>query len=714
MNDLKFGFTGVVVLALLTTSIKVKAQQANTTQQSDIEVIVVTADPLGNVDDHMIQPTEILDSEELRRRSIQSIGETVSEELGVTSSDFGAGVGRPVIRGMSGGRVKVLENSISSMDASTISNDHAVTTEPVFAEQIEILRGPATLLYGSGASGGLVNVVSNKIPRDMPDGIEAGAVIQYETVNEGFTGSGEFNGGSGGFALHLSGMKRDTKDYDIPGFADAHHGEEEEHHDEEEEEEEEVAGILENSSTDTESVTGGLAFMNDTGSIGFSISGLNSLYGIPGHHHHEEEEEEEHHEEEGGVTTDMEQVRYDFAALLLEPFSGIREIKTRWGYNDYEHVEIEPSGEIGTSFSNEELEGRIEIIHDPIGSGHWDGALGIQINSRDFSAVGEEAFLPPAEQDAIAVFLVEKADIDQWHVDLGIRYEDQDSESITGDTASHGLFSIGGGASYDYGDNYELGLSVGYNQRGPAIEELFSNGPHAASNSFEVGNTALGDESSTNIDLHWHKKEGNFQFKVNLFYNLIDDFIYLQEQDLNNDGFADRVEEDFSGDVSESLDPDEDEEPLLLFHTQNDAEFRGFELEGTVNLFNSEKGNLDLRAWTDYVDAELKDGGGNLPRISPWRIGAGLDYRNGPWDLNLDLIHTAKQNDTAALEEATPGYNMLNLYIAYYFDFGNSSFTLFARGTNLLNEEARRHTSVVKDIAPLPGRSGIIGLRALF
>ncbi len=707
MNDFKIGYISVLSIALAITSLMVGAQQM------ELEEIIVTADPLGNVDDHVIQPTQVLDNEDLKRKSIQSIGETVSGELGVTSSDFGAGVGRPVIRGMGGGRVKVLENSISSMDASTISNDHAVTTEPVFAEQIEILRGPATLLYGSGASGGLVNVVSNKIPRDMPDGVEAGAVIQYETVNEGFTGSGEFNGGSGGFALHLSGMKRDTKDYDIPGYADAHHGEEEEHHDDDEEEEE-VEGILENSSTDTKSVSGGLAYMNDTGSIGFSISGLNSVYGIPGHGHHEEEDEEDHEEEDGGVSIDMEQIRYDFSASLLAPFNGIREIKTRWGYNDYEHVEIEPSGEIGTAFSNEELEGRIEIIHNPIGNGDWDGALGIQINSRDFSAVGEEAFLPPAEQEAIALFLVEKADFDQWHVDLGIRYEDQDSESITGDTASHGLFSVGGGASYDYGDGYELGLSVGYSQRGPAIEELFSNGPHAATNSFEVGNTALGDESSTNIDLHWHKNEGNFKFKVNLFFNLIDDFIYLQEQDLNNDGFADRVEEDFSGDVSEILDPDEDEEPLLLFHNQNDAEFKGFELEGTLNLFNTDNGTLDLRAWTDYVDAELKDGGGNLPRISPWRIGAGLDYRKGPWDLNLDLVHTAEQDDTATLEEATPGYNMLNLHIAYYFDIENTSFTLFARGTNLLNEEARRHTSVVKDIAPLPGRSGIIGLRALF
>lgn len=692
MQVLRLAQKGLLAILIINNSIIVNAQQ------DDIEEITVTADPLGNVDDHVIQPTQVLSSEDLKRQSIQTIGETVSGELGVTSSDFGAGVGRPVIRGMGGGRVRVMENGISTMDASTVSSDHAVTSEPVFAEQIEILRGPATLLYGSGASGGLVNVVSDRIPREIPDDIESKMVIQYETVNDGFTGAGGINAGGGNLAIHISGMKRDTSDYDIPGFAESLPDEGEE------------PGTLENSGTNTENVTGGLAFINDTINFGFSVSGLNSLYGIPGHGHGHGEEEEE----DGGVKIDMEQIRYDLSATLHNPLSGIKEIRSRWGYNDYQHNEIEPSGEIGTSFSNEELEGRIELIHNPMSNGIWNGVVGIQINSRDFSAIGEEAFLPPAEQDAFSIFLVEKADFNQWHFDLGFRFEHQNNDSSTGESTNHDVYSFGGGVSYDYDENYELGLSIGRSQRAPTIEEIFSNGPHLATNAFEIGDVGLTDETSTNIDFHWHKTKGPYTFKVNLFYNFIDDFIYLQEQDLNNDGVPDRVEEDFSGDISEILDPDEDEEPLLLFHTQNNAEFKGFEIEGIINLFNSDHGILNVRIWSDYVDAKLIGNGETLPRISPLRIGTGVDYIIGPWDFDLSLTHTADKDDIATLEGTTQGYEMLNIYIGYNFDLGNTSFTFFGKGNNLLNQEARRHTSVIKDIAPLPGRSGIIGIRASF
>ena len=682
----------MVITVLIQSSITVFAQEPG------IEEIRVTADPLSNVDNHLIQPAQVLNRDDLDTRSIQNIGETVSRELGVTSSDFGAGVGRPIIRGLSGGRVKVLESGISTMDASTVSNDHAATSEPVFAEQIEILRGPATLLYGSGASGGLVNVVTNRIPARVPeDGLEGDAVIQYESVNNGLTGAVGIIAGAGNLAIHLSGMKRDTDDYDIPGFAEA------------EPDVGEEPGTVENSSTETENVAAGLSYIGNAVMIGFSVSGLDNGYGIPGHHHHEEEGDEE---EEGGVTIDMEQARYDLAAAVYTPLRGIREIRTRWGYNDYEHAEIEPNGDTGTLFSNEEMEGRLEIIHDPLGN-NWDGVVGIQVNRRDFAAVGEEAFLPPSEQDVIALFLVEKADFNLWHLDLGIRYEDQASDSDTGASADHGLISIGGGANYEYSDGYELGVSIGRNQRGPTIEELFANGPHLATNAFEVGNTGLGDETSTNIDLHWHKTGGRHTFKLNLFYNLIDDFIHLQEQDLNGDGVADRVEEDFSGDIAEILDPDEDEEPLLLFHTQADAGFIGLELETVLNLFESDTGNLDLRLWTDYVNGKLKNNG-HLPRISPLRLGAGLDYDRGPWYFNLDYTHTEEQRNTAELEDPTPGYEMLNLYTGYTFDTGGTRFTLFVRGTNLLDEEARRHTSIVKNIAPLAGRSGTIGIRAAF
>ncbi len=666
-------------------------------QEAGIEVIRVTADPLSSVDNHLIQPAQILSKKELKTRGIQNIGETVSRELGVTSSDFGAGVGRPVIRGQGGGRVKVLENGISSMDASTVSNDHATSSEPVFAEQIEILRGPATLLYGSGASGGLVNVVTHRIPTRLPEGgLEGDALLQYESVNDGLTGAASVNAGTGNLALHLSGMKRDTDDYHIPGFAES------------EPDAGEEPGTVENSATETETVAAGASYLGAAGMFGFSVSGVDNGYGIPGHHPHEEGAVVE---EAGGVTIDMEQIRYDLAAAVDTPIQGIREIKTRWGYNDYEHAEIEPNGDTGTLFTNEELEGRVEAIHEPMGN--WDGVFGLQVNRRDFAAVGEEAFLPASEQDAIALFLVEKADFNQWHLDLGMRYEDQASDASTGLSADHNLISVGGGANYEYSDGYQLGISLGRNQRGPTIEELFANGPHLATNAFEIGATGLGDETSINIDLSWHKTGGRHTFQVNLFYNMINDFIYLQEQDLNGDGVVDRVMEDFSGDIAEILPPDEDEEPVLLFHSQADASFIGFEAETVLNLFEADDNKLDLRLWTDFVNGKLNNNG-HLPRINPLRVGASLDYERGAWNFNLDYTHTEDQNNTAALEDPTAGYDMLNLYAGYTFDMEGTSLTLFARGTNLLDEQARRHTSVVKNIAPLPGRSGIIGIRAAF
>ncbi len=636
----------------------------------------------------------------MNKRSIQNIGETVSHELGVSSSDFGAGVGRPVIRGLGGGRVKVLESGISTMDTSTVSNDHATTSEPVFAEQIEILRGPATLLYGSGASGGLVNVVTNRIPVRMPEGVEADALAQYESVNNGYTTAASVNAGESNLVLHLDGMKRDAEDYDIPGFAEL------------EPDAGEEPGTVENSALETESLAAGLSFIGDTATFGVAVSGLNSNYGIPGHHI-EEAAVPATVEEEGGVSIDLEQVRYDFLGSVKNPLSGLSEIKTRWGYNDYEHAEIEPTGDIGTRFMNEELEGRVEFIHVPLGANDWNGVFGVHMNQRDFEAVGEEAFVPASEQDALALFLVEKADFGQWHVDLGARYENQQTDNINGDSVEHDLVSLSGGLNYDYIEGYQIGASVGRSQRGASIEELFAFGPHAATNSFEVGSLDLVDETSTNIDLHWQHEGDSQTFMVNLFYNRINDYVYQLEQDLNGDSVADRVEADFSGDPAEILDPANEEEPLLLFHTQDDTQFLGFELETVIRLVDTEQDSVDLRLWTDYVDAELTDGT-NLPRISPWRLGSSVDYESGPWVFNLDYTLTGKQDHTAPLEDPTSGYHMLNAYAAYTFDSPASALTVFVRATNLLDEEARRHTSFVKHIAPLAGRSGLLGLRVTF
>ncbi|MDA0824558.1 MAG: TonB-dependent receptor [Proteobacteria bacterium] len=665
-----------------------------------IEEIVVTADPLSGVDGHFAAPVTVLDQAALRRESTRSIGETVSNQLGVNSSDFGASVGRPIIRGLGGGRVRVLEDGIGTMDLSTISADHGVAVESIFAEQVEILRGPATLLYGSGASGGLVNVVNGRILSSVPEGIEAGAYGHYDTASDAWLGAIKLNAGIGDmFAVHFDGLKRDTENIDIPGFAEVMP------------DPGERPGTLPNSDSESHNYSGGGSFVGTRGFIGFNVARLENEYGVPGAHHEEGEEGgEEEAEEEGGTRIDLRQTRYDVKGAY--DFSGgwFQQFKGRFAVNDYQHDEIEGSGVIGTQFENQEYEGRAELIHRPIG--RWDGVIGLQFRDQDFSAVGEEAFVPPSELDSIAVFIFEKADFDKIHLDLGIRGEFQDAESDASiDDAAHNLLSLSAGATYEYTAGFELGISGTRSQRAPTIEELFSGGPHLASTTFEIGNVNLGEETSHNVDIFWRKVDGRYRFDFTLFYNDIADFIFLQSNDRNGDGVADRVEEDFleTGEII-----DEEEALLLVNQTQTDAEFFGFELETRVTLFDDSRGSVELRVWTDYVEGDLKIGG-SVPRLPPLRYGGGLEWERGPVYAGVSAVRTTDQDDLGALETETDGYTMVNVHAGYTVPLGNDrSLTFFARGTNLADEEARRHTSLVKDLAPLPGISGLIGIRAKY
>ena len=673
--------------------------------EHNIPEVIVTADPLGMVDGHFITPAQVLEADDLRTRSVRSIGEAVGDELGVNSSDFGASVGRPVIRGLGGARVRVLENGIGSMDVSTISADHAVSTEVIFADQIEILRGPATLLYGSSASGGLVNVVQNRIAKTLPDGFEGGLYSHYDSASDGWLGGFEADVALNGvLALHVDGLRRDTNDIDIPGFAEVNP------------DEGESPGTLPNSSAEADNYNVGASLIGERGHLGFSVGYLANNYGIPGAHgHHEEEghdeEEEEDHEEEEeeSIRLDVEQTRYDIDGSYRIERAHVHEIRTRWGYNDYEHVEG-GGDEAGTKFINEEWEGRVEVMLEPVGE--WDVVVGAQFRDRDFAAIGEEAFVPPATQDSQAGFIYGKTDFGPVHVDLGLRYEDQDAVTKQANTrTNHGLLSVSGGGIYSYMQGYEVGMSYNRSERAPTIEELFTLGPHFATNTFEIGDSSLHEEVSNNVDVFWRKTEGRYRFDLTFFYNHIDDFIFLASNDRNADGVADRVEEDFA-DTGEIV--DEDDALLLSNHSQQGAEFWGFELEGRMALFDSNRGRADLRLWTDYVNGEL-DNGGDVPRLPPLRFGVNVDYGLGPWYARFSVTRVTDRDNPAALETDTDGYTMVNIDAGYVLSNSQlGEVTLFARGTNLADETARRHTSFVKDLAPLPGVSGLVGARIRF
>ena len=726
-----------------------------------MEEIVVTGDPLGDVDSHLMMPVQVLGKDELETRSIRNIGEAVANELGVSTSDFGTAVGRPVIRGLAGTRVGILENGTSTMDVSNIGADHAVPTEPASARQIEIFRGPATLLFGSGAIGGVVNVVNDRILKYVPKTLEGDISLQYETVSDGVNGSGSFNAGTGNFAFHLDGTKRYAGDYKIPGYAALNR----------EPEDEMEKGVLDNSRVKSENVALGVSWIGERAFIGFAVSRLDSNYGIVGGHHHngeedhfeeidlhmedehhddedgEDHEDEGHHEEEddhedeghheedddhededqhddadghgeeehdgevGDSRIDLGVTRYDFEASLYEPFAAIHHIRTRWTYTDYNHHEVEGNSDVAVTFINKEVGGRVEIVHHPLGG--WQGAFGIQYHYKDFSAVGEEEFVLPSELESIAAFLLEKNDFGKWHTEFGARYEHQKTSSDAARNTNHDLFNLSGGLNWGYHEGYELGLIVTHAQRAPSLEELYSEGPHLATVTFEYGDSELGKETSTNIDLYWRKTTGMITLTANLFYNRISDFIFLKEQDLNGDSIADWVHDDFAGDPADILEPGVEGTHLLVAQVQEKADFMGFELEGVVHALHGDYGALDVRLWADYVQGERSDNV-NLPRITPWRYGAGMTYFQGPWYASVNYTRVNKQNDTALFETSTRGYDDLILYASYRISHADNDVTLFVSASNLLDEEKRRHTSFVKDLAPMPGRSGIFGVRVSF
>ncbi|EAR20514.1 TonB-dependent receptor [Nitrococcus mobilis] len=634
-----------------------------------LEPLSITARPPGSQSlEHTAQPVSILSGEELERRQANTLGETLNREPGVTGTQFGAGASRPVIRGLGGPRVRVLRDGIGTLDVSTISPDHQTSVEPFQAEQIEIMRGPATLLYGSGLSGGLVNVTTGRIPEYVPE-FEANLRGQYESANNGKLGGVRVRGGFDQLALHFDGLTRDTDDYRAAN------------------------GTVKNSFVETQEANLGTSWVGSRGFFGFSFGRYQTKYGIP----------IDPQEPDEAVFIDLDQNRWDLAGRLDDPFAGLRSISIRAGYNDYHHTEFEGPGEVGTVFKNKAWEGRLEFNHKPVGP--LTGTVGVQYVHRDFKATGEEAFVQPAKQRTVSMFLFEDTDWRDWHFEVGGRVEHQAIDpSMTGDNdINHTVYSLSGGAIWNFTPGYAVGLTATRAQRPPALVELLVGGPHFATGTFEIGDTRLNAETSNNLDLSLRKTDGRLTWRANVFVNLIDNFIFAQSQDRDGDGSADRVDDE--GNPGGNL--------LLVDYTQTDALFFGAEMEALYGLFDNANGTLDARLFGDWVRGQLS-GGPDLPRISPARLGFGLDYHRGPLEANLETTQVFTQNATAPLETRTGGYTMLDLGLSYTLYVDPLETKVFLRGRNLLDETARRHNSFIKDRAPLQGRSAIVGVNIQF
>ena len=702
-------------------------------QPSEIEEVIVLAHPLAR--DGLAQPSDVLEADELERKAVDNIGATVGNEPGIHNSSYGVGAGRPVIHGLSGARVRVMEDQIDTFDVSVSSGDHAVTVDPYIAQRVEVLKGSATLLYGSGAIGGVVDVHTGRIPQDVPDRVRGAFDLRGSDNGDGRNGSLRLDGGGGNVAWHIDAFSRESDDYDIPGFAESaalhaqeeegeHHDEEghddhdEEGHDHDEEEEhvdeheEEVSGYLPGSGSEVRGGSVGFSIVGERGFIGLAVSGLDSEYGIPGHshaheheHEHEEEEEghhdhedeehaEEHHEDEDLHADEappvvlLDQTRIDLEAGLAGPLSGFEGLNLRLGINDYEHVENE-AGEAGTAFSNSAWEARAELTHRPVGA--WSGALGGQLGNREFSVVGEEAFTPPVDTSSFGLFWVGERPLGDLGLEAGLRYDRVEHTPANGSSRDFSGASASLGLIVPLADGWGATLLADYSSRAPVGEELFSDSPHPGTGVFDIGNPELDTEQARNIAATLNGGGDRWSLKGTFYYTHFPDFIYQAA----------------TGEEREGLD--------VRRYSQADATLPGFEVEGRVTIADWAAGTLDLGAFFDMVSPEIDvSGNDNLPLIPPDRTGVSLEFTSDRVRANVDYVRASEQDEVAEFELPSEGYDDLRARIALRFRPGDATVDVYLAGRNLTDDEQRLHTSVVKDLAPQPGRTVEAGLRMRF
>lgn len=670
------------------------AAEDQASDRRPVEKIVVTSHPLSA--EGLALSSEILEGEELARDLESSIGETVGRQPGVHAASFGQAASRPVIHGLSGPRVRIMEDRIDSLDVSVTSADHAVTIEPFIADRIEVLKGPSTLLYGSGAIGGVVDVHTGRIPHnEAAQPISGRAEIRYGENGDRETAAARLDGGAGMLAWHLDGFTREAEPYDIPGFAESDAlralEEAEEAGEAHDEDHDEARGTLPGSGLDVQGGAGGLSLVGDRGFAGVAVSTLEAVYGLPGGHGHEGEEEEEEAEAHGAQTPtlDIEQTRIDLEAGLADPLPGFTSLNVRIGINDYEHREIEPNGEVATTFDNEAVEGRVELNHAPVAG--WSGALGVQYTDRDFAAFGEEAFIAPVDTRSVGAFWVGERTFERFDLEGGVRLETVEVDPSTGDRREFDGYAVSLGMVLPIGNAWSLGLLADYTARAPIAEELFSDGPHLATRAFEIGNPDLDEEKALNLSANLRYAGERWFLNTSLYYNDFSDFIYEAATGAEEDGL-----------------------PVFVY-TQDDAEFVGLDFETRVTAFTWQGGELDVSATFDTVSGEVNAAGDDdLPRIPPTRYGLGLA---GTWGLarfSLDHTWVREQDDVAAFELPTDSYRDLRAYLGVDLPVGGSRITLFVQGRNLTDDEQRQHSSFIKDLAPQPGRSVEAGVRARF
>ena len=620
-----------------------------------------------------------------------TIGETLQHTAGVSATSFGPNASRPILRGLQGERAKVLTDGIGSIDVSNTSVDHAVVINPLLADRIEVVRGPEALLYDSAPLGGVVNVSDKRIPRSIPEeALHVDAIGSYGSASKERSGGGAVDAPVGGnFVVHLDGTYLKTDDLKIGGYVLAP---------EARAEAKASAllpvdpanpidfagtaalkGRLPNSASKTWTVGAGVAYIGERGNIGFSYGHYDSLYGVPIRYATEPGETQE------APRLDVKQDRIDARAEIDVDSDILKSINIRAGYAHYRHFELEADGSVGTAFYNDGYEGRLELVQAD--QGNWHGATGAQFTARDFNVVGDEAFLPKSSTQKIGAFTLQQLDYGKFKIEGGLRYEHSDvgasplqsqpqfySGGRSFDTLSGSL-----GASYGLNDNWRIGANMMRTERAPSADELFANGPHAGTEAYEIGDPTFRTERAWGLEAVLHGKGDGFTFNASVYHNWFSNFIYDARTGALEDGLP------------------------VFQNFQAKARYYGAEAEGSLRVATIGDYELKVDALGDYTHATIS-GAGPAPRIPPLRLLGGVEAASPVISGRVEVEWTDKAQRLAAFETGTSSFTLVNASVTLHPFSGNEATSIILSANNIFDVDARRHTSYLKDYAPLPGR----------
>lgn len=676
--------------------------------EEDEEIVVTGAIQVSRKD--VLSGVAVLAGQDLTESVRPSLGETLAGTPGVSASSFGPSSSRPVLRGLQGDRVRILSNGLGAIDASNTSVDHAPAINPLLAQRIEVLRGPQALQYGSAAIGGVVNVIDRRIPTSVPDEpLHFSAMGGYGSAADerSLAASADMALG-GGWAFHVDGSWLKSNDLRIPGYAltpalrdealatsllpdDDHEGEEDpDHHHEEIDYAANAAvqGRLPNSAARTWTLSAGLAYIDEGGSIGFSYSRLDNRYGVPirfatlpdqGQH---------------APIIQVKQDRIDARAELNLGEGFLDKLSFRYAYADYRHDELD-DGAVETTFLNEGMEGRLELVQNERSG--WSGASGVQFVIRDFDVISEEPYLPRNATEQLGLFTVQLVQAGPLRLEAGLRYERtrQKSSPLEGltqfysGTRAYDAFSGSLGAAFDVAPGWKVGVNLSQAERAPSAEELFASGPHHGTETYEIGDPFLKIERARSVEGILRGSGSGFDIEFTAFHSWFDNFIYASA----------------TGGIEDGL-------PVYAI-TQADARLYGFEFQAEVDLAKAGPWTFKAEGMADYVRATIV-GAGPAPRIPSLRLKGGLRAESPHLDFGIEAEHVTAQNRVAQFETTTPAYTLVNLSAAWRPWGAFRPVSIYVSANNLFDVEARRHASFLKDYAPLPGRDIRAGVRIEF